>query len=86
MRVKFYAPFDKLTGNEHWAVEPPVGTVRDLLRLAAKTWPDFGRYSELDDAELRRVLIISAGGRILRASDACPEQGEVLFLPPMDGG
>jgi len=87
MRVKFYAPFDRFVGSQYWVVEPSkVGTVRDLLRLAASIWPDFGKYSELDDADLRRVLIVSAGGRILGTSEVCPQEGEVLFLPPMDGG
>ncbi len=88
MKIRFFKPFDELSGREEMDLElkGPL-PVRELLRAIAEKIPSFEAYlAKEKDEILNFFVVLIRGDEILRLQDVVGEEDTIKILPPISGG
>jgi MoaD family protein len=88
MQIRFFKPFDDLTGTQQaqFHLGNPV-SVRDLLSLLEKEFPSFQRYVKKEGDEVHNFfLVLVRGDEILKLDDPVGDEDVIKVLPPISGG
>jgi len=88
MKVRFFKPFDELSGREEieldWKRPAPV---KDLLGLIAEKVPSFRPYVKKEGDEILNFFVVLVrGDEILKLKDLVYEGDLIKVLPPISGG
>jgi MoaD family protein len=88
MQIRFFKPFDDLTGTQQ--VQFQIGTpvsVRDLLSILERKFPSFQRYVKKEGDEVQNFfLVLVRGDEILKLDDPVGDEDVIKVLPPISGG
>ncbi len=88
MKIRFFKPFDELSGKE----EIDLGlkralSVRDLLGIIAERVPAFRPYlAKEEDEILNFFVVLIRGEEILKLQDIVQPGDTIKILPPISGG
>jgi MoaD family protein len=88
MQIRFFKPFDDLTGTQQAQVSlgDPI-SVRDLLSLLERKFPSFQRYVKKEGDEVQNFfLVLVRGDEILKLDDSVGDEDVIKVLPPISGG
>jgi len=88
MKVRFFKPFDELSGKEEVELDlkGPV-PVKELLGAIEKRVPSFKPYIRKEgDEVLNFFVVLVRGDEILKLNDLVYEKDMVKVLPPISGG
>ncbi len=88
MKVRFFKPFDELSGKEEIDLEikRPL-PVKELLKMIAERIPSFRPYlAQERDEILNFFLVLIRGDEILRLEDWVQDTDTIKILPPISGG
>ncbi len=88
MRIRFFKPFDELSGKEEIILElkRPI-RVKELLGEIEKRVPSFKPYVQKEQDEvLNFFVVLVRGDEILKLTDFVREEDTVKVLPPISGG
>ena len=88
MKIRFFKPFDELSGKEEINLDlgGPV-QVRELLGEIEKRVPSFKPYIHKEkDEVLNFFVILVRGDEILKLTDRVYDKDTVKVLPPISGG
>ena len=88
MKVRFYKPFDELSGKEEmdWELKRPL-PVKELLSIIAEKIPSFQPYlGKEKDEILNFFVVLIRGDEILKLQDMVHEEDMIKILPPISGG
>jgi len=88
MKVRFFKPFDELSGKEEITLDlkGPV-RVKELLGALEKRVPSFKPYLRKEkDEVLNSFVVLVRGDEILKLTDLVQEKDTVKVLPPISGG
>ncbi len=88
MKIRFFKPFDELSGKEEMEIPltAPV-RIRELLGVVEKKLPSFKPYVRKEGDEILNFFVILArGDEILKLDDFVREEDQIKILPPISGG
>ena len=88
MKVRFFKPFDELSGKEEIDLDlkGPV-QVKELLGVLEKRVPSFKPYIRKErDEVLNFFVVLVRGDEILKLTDLIHDKDTVKILPPISGG
>jgi molybdopterin converting factor small subunit len=88
MKVRFFKPFDELSGNKevNLALKKPM-PVKELLAILADRIPSFKSYVRKEGDEVQSFFVILVrGDEVLKLEDLVQEGDVVKVLPPISGG
>ncbi|MBM4332534.1 MAG: MoaD/ThiS family protein [Deltaproteobacteria bacterium] len=88
MQVRFFKPFDELSGKEEIGLElkKPV-PVKELLSIIAERVPSFKPYIRKEKDEILNFFVVLVrGDEILKLQDMVYDDDMVNILPPISGG
>jgi molybdopterin converting factor small subunit len=88
MKVRFFKPFDELSGREEvdLNLKGPV-RVRELLGMIEKQVPSFKPYLRKEKDEILNFFVVLVrGDEILRLNDQVSDKDTIKVLPPISGG
>ncbi len=88
MKVRFFKPFDELSGKEEIDLDlkGPV-QVKELLGALEKRVPSFKPYIRKErDEVLNFFVVLIRGSEILKLTDLVQEKDTIKVLPPISGG
>ena len=88
MKVRFFKPFDELSGKEEIDLDlkGPV-QVKELLSALEKRVPSFKPYIRKErDEVLNFFVVLVRGDEILKLTDLIHDKDTVKVLPPISGG
>lgn len=88
MNVRFFKPFDELSGKEEITLElkAPI-RVKELLAEIEKRIPSFKPYVRKEgDEVLNMFVVLVRGDEILKLNDLVREKDTVKVFPPISGG
>ncbi len=88
MKVRFFKPFDELSGKEEIDLDlkGPV-QVKELLAMLEKRVPSFKPYLRKEgDEVLNFFVVLIRGSEILKLTDLIQEKDTIKILPPVSGG
>ena len=88
MNVRFFKPFDELSGKEEITLELQAPMrVKELLAEIEKRIPSFKPYVRKEgDEVLNMFVVLVRGDEILKLNDLVREKDTVKVLPPISGG
>lgn len=88
MKVRFFKPFDELSGKEEIDLELKGSVqVKELLGEIEKRVPSFKPYLRKErDEVLNFFVVLVRGDEILKLTDWVHEKDTVKVLPPISGG
>ena len=88
MKIRFFKPFDELSGKEEMDLElkRPL-PVKELLGIIAEKVPAFRPYlAKEKDEILNFFVVLIRGDEILKLRDVVQEEDTIKILPPISGG
>ncbi len=88
MIVRFFKPFDDLSGQSEIVVDlkKPI-PVEELLSMIEKRLPSFQPYVHKEGDEVQSSFVILVrGDEILKLKDLVRQEDIVKVLPPISGG
>ena len=88
MKVRFFKPFDELSGKEEIDLDlkGPV-QVKEFLGALEKRVPSIKAYIRKEkDEVLNFFVVLVRGDEILKLTDLIQEKDIVKVLPPISGG
>lgn len=88
MKVRFFKPFDELSGKEEidLNLKGPL-KVKDLLGVIEEKVPSFKPYIRKERDEVMNFFVILVrGDEILKLTDVVQEKDIIKVLPPISGG
>lgn len=88
MKVRFFKPFDELSGKEEIDLDlkRPM-PVKELLGIIAEKIPSFKPYLRKEKDEiLNFFVVLIRGDEILKLQDVVHEEDLIKILPPISGG
>ena len=88
MKVRFFKPFDELSGKEEIDLDlkGPV-QVKEFLGALEKVVPSFKSYIRKEkDEVLNFFVVLVREDEILKLTDLVHEKDTVKVLPPISGG
>jgi len=88
MKIRFFKPFDELSGKEEINLELKRALpVKELLGIIAERVPSFRPYlSKEKDEILHFFVVLIRGDEILKLQDVVREEDTIKILPPISGG
>ena len=88
MKVRFFKPFDELSGKEeiNFDLKRPL-PVKELLGILAEKIPSFRPYlGKEKDEILNFFVVLIRGDEILKLQDVVHEEDTIKIFPPISGG
>ena len=87
MKVRFYAPFDKITGREaEFDIQEKV-TLRQFIGVLRRKYPDLAPYLvEEDKSHFTSYIFVVRNGASLGLDDAVGDGDILSILLPATGG
>jgi len=88
MKVRFFKPFDELSGRDEIDLDlkSPV-KVKELLAMIERVVPTFQKFLRKDkDEVLNFFVVLVRGDEILKLNDTVQDRDTVKILPPISGG
>jgi molybdopterin converting factor small subunit len=88
MKIRFFKPFDELSGKEEIDLElkRPL-PVKELLGIIAEKVPSFRPYlAKEKDEILNFFVVLIRGDEILKLQDVVQAEDTIKILPPISGG
>jgi len=88
MKVRFFKPFDDLSGQSEILVDlkKPI-SVEELFNVLETRLPSFQKYVHREGDEVQnRFAILVRGDEILKLQDLVQPEDVVKVLPPISGG
>jgi molybdopterin converting factor small subunit len=88
MKVRFFKPFDELSGKEEIDLDlkRPM-PVKELLGIIAEKVPSFQPYLRKEKDEILNFFVVLVrGDEILKLQDVVHEEDLIKILPPISGG
>lgn len=88
MKVRFFKPFDELSGKEEIDLDlkRPV-PVKELLGIIAEKVPSFKPYLRKEKDEILNFFVVLVrGDEILKLQDVIYDGDMIKILPPISGG
>ncbi|MBU1205968.1 MAG: MoaD/ThiS family protein [Proteobacteria bacterium] len=88
MKVRFFKPFDELSGKEEIDLDlkRPM-PVKELLGIIAEKVPSFKPYLRKEKDEiLNYFVVLVRGDEILKLQDVIYDGDMIKILPPISGG
>jgi len=88
MKVRFFKPFDELSGKEEITLDlkEPI-PVKELLGILEEKIPSFRPYVRKEKDEILSFFVVLVrGDEILKLQDMVNEGDVVKVLPPISGG
>jgi molybdopterin converting factor small subunit len=88
MKVRFFKPFDEISGRDEMDLDlKGPARVKEVLGAIEKKVPTFQRYLRKEkDEVLNFFVILVRGDEILKLNDWVQDQDTVKVLPPISGG
>lgn len=88
MKVRFFKPFDELSGKEEIDLNLKGAVpVKELLGAIEKRVPSFKPYIRKEGDEILNFFVVLVrGDEILKLTDLVYEKDTVKVLPPISGG
>jgi molybdopterin converting factor small subunit len=88
MKVRFFKPFDELSGKEEIDLDLTGAIqVKELLRTIERIIPSFQPYLRKDgDEVLNFFVVLVRGDEILKLADWVGQEDTIKVLPPISGG
>ena len=88
MKIRFFKPFDELSGKEEMDLELKRSLpVKELLGIMAEKMPSFRPYlAKEKDEILNFFVVLIRGDEVLRMQDVIHEEDTIKILPPISGG
>jgi len=88
MKIRFFKPFDELSGKEEIDLELKRALpVKELLGIIAEKVPSFRPYlAKEKDEILNFFVVLIRGDEILKLRDIVREEDTIKILPPISGG
>jgi len=88
MKIRFFKPFDELSGKEEINLELKRALpVKELLGIIAEKVPSFRPYlAKEKDEILNFFVVLIRGDEILKLQDVVREEDTIKILPPISGG
>ncbi len=88
MKIRFFKPFDELSGREEMDLELKRALpVKELLGMIAEKVPSFRPYlAKEKDEILNFFVVLIRGDEILKLQDVVREEDTIKILPPISGG
>jgi len=89
LQVRYYPPFDALTGvkEEEVTLQSPRITVSELLTHLAERHEKLRSYINTRDEEgFGRHMLVALDVNLVRLTDVLEDGDKVKILPPMAGG
>ena len=88
MKIRFFKPFDELSGKEEIDLELKRALpVKELLGIIAEKVPSFRPYlAKEKDEILNFFVVLIRGDEILKLQDVVREEDTIKILPPISGG
>ncbi len=88
MKIRFFKPFDELSGREEMDLELKRALpVKELLGMIAGKVPSFRPYlAKEKDEILNYFVVLIRGDEILKLQDVVREEDTIKILPPISGG
>jgi molybdopterin converting factor small subunit len=88
MKIRFFKPFDELSGKEEMDLELKRSLpVKELLGIMAEKMPSFRPYlAQEKDEILNFFVVLIRGDEVLRMQDVIHEEDTIKILPPISGG
>ncbi len=88
MKIRFFKPFDELSGREEMDLELKRALpVKELLGMIAEKVPSFRPYlAKEKDEILNYFVVLIRGDEILKLQDVVREEDTIKILPPISGG
>ncbi len=88
MKIRFFKPFDELSGKEEINLELKRDLpVKELLGMIAEKVPSFRPYlAKEKDEILNFFVVLIRGDEILKLQDVVREEDTIKILPPISGG
>ncbi|MFH1756671.1 MAG: MoaD/ThiS family protein [Pseudomonadota bacterium] len=88
MKVRFFKPFDELSGKEEIDLDlkRPM-PVKELLGIIAEKVPSFQPYLRKEKDEILNFFVVLVrGDEILKLQDVIYDGDMIKILPPISGG
>jgi len=88
MKVRFFKPFDELSGKEEIDLDlkRPM-PVKELLGIIAEKVPSFKPYLRKEKDEILNFFVVLVrGDEILKLQDVIYDGDMIKILPPISGG
>ena len=88
MKVRFFKPFDELSGKEEIDLDlkRPM-PVKELLGIIAEKFPSFKPYLRKEKDEILNFFVVLVrGDEILKLQDVIYDGDMIKILPPISGG
>jgi len=88
MKVRFFKPFDDLSGRDEIDLDLKRSVkVKEVLRMIEKEVPSFQRFLQKEkDEVLNFFVVLVRGDEILKLNDTVQDKDIVKVLPPISGG
>ena len=88
MKVRFFKPFDDLSGRDEIDLELKGSVkVKEVLGMIEKEVPSFQRFLQKEEDEvLNFFVVLVRGDEILKLNDTVHDKDIVKVLPPISGG
>ena len=88
MKVRFFKPFNELSGMEEITLDLPKPIpVKELLGIIEERIPSFKPYVRKEKDEILSFFVVLVrGDEILKLADRVSDQDVVKVLPPISGG
>jgi len=88
MKVRFFKPFDDLSGRDEINLDLKGSVkVKEVLRMIEKEVPAFQRFLQKEkDEVLNFFVVLVRGDEILKLNDTVQDKDIVKVLPPISGG
>jgi molybdopterin converting factor small subunit len=88
MKVRFFKPFDDLSGRDEIDLDLKGSVkVKEVLRMIEKEVPSFQRFLQKEkDEVLNFFVVLVRGAEILKLNDTVQDKDIVKVLPPISGG
>ncbi|HXZ36166.1 MAG TPA: MoaD/ThiS family protein [Thermodesulfobacteriota bacterium] len=88
MKIRFFKPFDDLSGRDEIDLDLKRSVkVKEVLRMIEKEVPSFQRFLQKEkDEVLNFFVVLVRGDEILKLNDTVQDKDVVKVLPPISGG
>ena len=88
MKVRFFKPFDDLSGRDEIDLDLKGSMkVKEVLGMIEKEVPSFQRFLRKEkDEVLNFFVVLVRGDEILKLNDTVQDKDIVKVLPPISGG